>query len=212
MRNMKKFIIAMLALAPLTLWAQDNSWEHDDEDEVQTEQTVKESKLKVDAKYLKGAVPLVDGRVEFSKTIQAPGKTADQVYDIMLKYIGRLTKTSNQINSQVVVSDRQKHEIGASYEEWLVFKKTALTLDRTRFYYILHAQCADGQADITLSRIHYLYEEERAPQRIKAEDWITDKEAVNKKNTNLVPMSGKFRRKTIDRKDFLFNKFESLLK
>jgi colicin import membrane protein len=45
-----------------------------------------------------------------------------------------------------------------------------------------------------------------------AEEWITDKEAVNKKNTKLLPISGKFRRKTIDRKDFLFNKFESLLK
>ena len=60
--------------------------------------------------------------------------------------------------------------------------------------------------------IRYLYEEERAPQRLSAEEWITDKEAVNKKNTKLLPLSGKFRRKTIDRKDYLFNKFESLLK
>ena len=65
---------------------------------------------------------------------------------------------------------------------------------------------------MVMSHIRYLYEEERKPQRFTAEEWITDDEAVNKKNTRLYPGSGKFRRKTIDRKDFLFNKFESLLK
>ena len=34
---------------------------------------------------------------------------------------------------------------------------------------------------------------------------------VNKKHTKLLPVSGKFRRKTIDRKDFIFNKFNTLL-
>jgi colicin import membrane protein len=63
-----------------------------------------------------------------------------------------------------------------------------------------------------MSHIKYFYEEERNPQRYKAEEWITDKEAVNKKNTRLLPLTGKFRRKTIDRKDYLFNKIEGLLK
>lgn len=63
-----------------------------------------------------------------------------------------------------------------------------------------------------MSHIRYYYEEKRNPQRMKAEEWITDKEAVNKKNTKLLPITGKFRRKTIDRKDYLFNKIEELLK
>ena len=63
-----------------------------------------------------------------------------------------------------------------------------------------------------MSRIHYFYDENRKPERFKAEGWITDDYAVNKKNTKLFPGSGKFRRKTIDRKDFIFDKFESLLK
>ena len=199
----------MLALLPLTMWAQDNSWELN-EDEV-VKQEVK-TKAKVDAKYLKGAVPEVNGQVVFSKHIEAPGKSASQIYDILLQYMERLTKTSNQIESRIATSDAQKHEIIGVYQEWLVFKKTALSLDQTRFFYALRAQCSDGAADIELMRIRYLYEEERAPQRMTAEEWITDKEAVNKKNTKLLPISGKFRRKTIDRKDFLFNKFESLLK
>lgn len=206
---MKKLFFTMLALVPLTLWAQDNTWEINEDEDVKQEVKVK---TKVDPKYLKGAVPEVNGQVVFSKHINVPGKTASQIYDIMLQYMQRLTKTSNQIESQISTSDAQKHEIVGIYQEWLVFKNTALSLDRTRFFYALRAQCSDGAVDIEMMRIRYLYEEERTPQRMTAEEWITDKESVNKKNTKLLPMSGKFRRKTIDRKDFLFNKFESLLK
>lgn len=206
---MKKLFFTMLALVPLTLWAQDNTWEINEDEDVKQEVKVK---TKVDPKYLKGAVPEVNGQVVFSKHINVPGKTASQIYDIMLQYMQRLTKTSNQIESQISTSDAQKHEIVGIYQEWLVFKNTALSLDRTRFFYALRAQCSDGAVDIEMMRIRYLYEEERTPQRMTAEEWITDKESVNKKNTKLLPMSGKFRRKTIDRKDFLFNKFESLFK
>ena len=206
---MKKLFFTMLALVPLTLWAQDNSWEINEDEEVKQE--VK-AKTKVDPKYLKGAVPEVNGQVVFSKHINVPGKTASQIYDIMLQYMERLTKTSYQIDSKISSSDAQNHEIVGIYQEWLVFKNTALSLDRTRFFYALRAQCSDGAVDIEMMRIRYLYEEERTPQRMTAEEWITDKESVNKKNTKLMPMSGKFRRKTIDRKDYLFNKFESLLK
>ena len=196
---MKKLFFTMLALVPLTLWAQDNSWEINEDEEVKQE--VK-AKTKVDPKYLKGAVPEVNGQVVFSKHIEAPGKTASQIYDIMLQYMERLTKTSYQIDSKISSSDAQNHEIVGIYQEWLVFKNTALSLDRTRFFYALRAQCSDGAVDVEMLRIRYLYEEERTPQRMTAEEWITDKEAVNKKNTKLMPMSGKFRRKTIDRKDY----------
>ena len=206
---MKKLFFTMLALVPLTLWAQDNTWEINEEEEVKKEA---KAKPKVDEKYLKGAVPEVDGKVVFSTSINAPGKTATQIYNILLQYMERMTKTTNQIQSKIITADADKHEITGAYQEWLVFKKTALSLDRTRFMYALNAQCSDGRADIKMTRIRYLYEEERSPQHMTAEEWITDKEAVNKKNTKLLPISGKFRRKTIDRKDFLFNKFESLLK
>ena len=41
----------------------------------------------------------------------------------------------------------------------------------------------------------------------KAEEWISDKEAVNKKGTKLYPRSGKFRRKTVDRVEEIFQSF-----
>ena len=163
-------------------------------------------------KYLQGAVPVVDGRVIFSKTFEAPGKTAFEIYNIIGKFLQDETKEENQLNSALVKADTTSYELAASYEEWLVFHNNAISLDRTRFYYVLKALCQNGKVYVEMSHIRYFYEEERKPQRMKAEEWITDKEAVNKKNTKLLPITGKFRRKTIDRKDYLFNKIEELLK
>ena len=206
---MKKLFFTLLMLVPMTLWAQDNTWERPEVDE-QTEAA--KAKENPDAKYLKGAVPEVNGKVVFTKHINAPGKSAAQIYDILHQYLQKMVKEKNQLeNSKLITEDTQKHELVASFEEWLVFKKSALVLDQTRFYYAIKAECKNGGVDVTMSHIRYLYEEARNPQRLVAEGWITDKDAVNKKNTRLFPGSGKFRRKTIDRKDFLFNKFESLL-
>ena len=85
-------------------------------------------------------------------------------------------------------------------------------LDRTRLMYNIIAKCDNGKADISMTRIYYLYEEERDPQTFKAEEWITDEEGLTKNKKKLSRVSGKFRRKTIDRKDYLFNKFTQLLK
>lgn len=200
----------ILTLTPLTLWAQANTWERPEEEE--QEETAQVQKANPNEKYLRGAVPEVDGKVVFSKTIEAPGKSADEIFTIVRKYLEKMTKEKNQIHSLLVVDDAEKHEVAGHYEEWLVFKSNAIMLDQTRFYYLLSAKCEKGKVDLTISRIHYLYDENRTPERFLAEEWITDKEAVNKKNTKLYPNSGKFRRKTIDRKDFIFNKIESLLK
>mgnify|MGYP000886098372 FL=1 len=59
---------------------------------------------------------------------------------------------------------------------------------------------------MSIERISYEYETGR-PSGFKstAEDIITDKEALNKKGNKLNRLTGKFRRKTIDRKDQLFD-------
>ncbi len=206
---MKKYIVTILTLIPLAMWAQDNTWERPEEEE----QEIVEQKLNPNAKYLRGAVPEVNGKVEFSCKIEAPGKSASEIYNILHEYMDKMTKEKNQLeNSKIITEDTQNHIVAAYFEEWLVFKSNAINLDRTRFYFALQAECKDGCANITLGHIRYLYDENRTPQRFLAEDWITDKEAVNKKNTRLYPGSGKFRRKTIDRKDYIFNKLETLLK
>ena len=197
---MKKLFIALMMCLPMMMTAQ-NSWE------------TPEKADNGDAKYMVGAVPLVDGKVTFKTTIEAPGKTAEQVADIVRKYMMRMTKEPGQFEqSRIALDDSVNHQIIGNYQEWLVFKSTALVLDRTRLFYNLIADCKDGKADFTMTRIYYLYEEERDPQTLKAEEWITDETGLTKNKKKLSRVAGKFRRKTIDRKDYLFNKFAELLK
>ena len=199
---MKKLILAMMLCLPMVAVAQ-NTWEMPEN----------ETTSNPDSKYLVGAVPVVDGKVIFKTTVNAPGKSAEQVADIVRQYMMKMTKEPGQFEqSRITLDDSIKHQIIGSYQEWLVFKSTALVLDRTRLFYNLIADCQDGKADITMTRIYYLYEEERDPQTLKAEEWITDEEGLTKKRNKLSRVSGKFLRKTIDRKDYLFNKFAEILK
>ncbi|MGX8696003.1 MAG: DUF4468 domain-containing protein [Prevotella sp.] len=199
---MKRLLIALLMSLPLAASAQDNTWE-------QIPQTTPANN---DAKYLAGAVPVVDGHVMFETTIQAPGKSGKQIYDIMLRQLVQLTKEPGQLEqSRVTLQDSVKLQLVGSYQEWLVFKNKPLNLDRTRLMYHLMVECADGEATVKMTRIVYLYDEERDPQTYYAEEWITDRYGLNKKQDKLARVSGKFRRKTIDRKDYLFNKFNTAL-
>lgn len=202
---MKKIFLLFALCLPLCATAQ-NTWE-------EPEATEESEKANPDQKYLAGAVPLVDGHVVFRTSITAEGKSAKQLYDIALDYMTKMAKEKNQNEqSRIVIADSAKHIVAGSYNEWLVFKSSALVLDRTRFIYNLIVNCFDGRADINLTRISYLYEEERDPQRYAAEEWITDESGLNKKKTKLARISGKFRKKTIDRKDYLFGKFAKLMK
>ena len=202
---MKQFFFVLMMLMPMAATAQDNTWERIEQEPVEKDNP--------NAKYLaKGAIPEVDGKVCFETNIKAPGKSAEQIYRILLQQLEKMVQEPNQIaNSIVAVKDSVKHEIGAVFHEWLVFKSTALSLDRTQFNYQILVYCKDGEADVKLTRITYDYDKDRDAKHYAAEEWITDKYAVNKAHTKLYPLSGKFRRKTIDRKDFIFNKFESLL-
>jgi colicin import membrane protein len=202
---MKQFLMTLLMLMPLLASAQDNTWERIEVEEQPADNP--------DAKYLvPDAVPEVDGKVVFQTTLYAEGKTADEIYDILLQQLTKMTTEPNQIGSSaVVLQDRENHELGAAYHEWLVFKDKMLSLDRTQFNFTIRVKIRDGACDVAIQNITYDYDLQRKPEHYTAEKWITDKYAVNKKHTKLYPITAKFRRKTIDRKDFIFNKFNSLI-
>lgn len=190
----------------LTAMAQDNTWEKAPEE-------VNGIKTDPNQKYLKGAVPEVDGRVVFSTTIKAPGKSKKEIYDLLLADMTKMTKEANQFEQSRIVlnDDKEFSQIVASYQEWLVFKNKPLQLDRTRLFFNLVANIKDGEAEVSMTRINYLYEEERDPFTYKAEEWITDRYGLNKKQTKLSRVSGKFRKKTIDRKDYIFKRLNETL-
>ena len=167
-----------------------------------------------DAKYIeKGAVPEVDGKIVFTLDEDIPGKTAQQIYDIAYAFLDSLSREKNQIRSSIALINKKEHIIAARYKEWLEFSRNFMSLDRTELNYTIIARCSDGHLAMTMERISYDYEKNRSTGFSEtAENWISDKNALNKKRTKLLPISAKFRRGTIDRKDQIFNEAAAAFK
>ena len=64
-----------------------------------------------DTRYLAGAVPVVDGKVVFSKEFQIPGMSQKQIYDTVMKWMNERLKENNNPDSRVVFSDEAQGTI-----------------------------------------------------------------------------------------------------
>ena len=176
-------------------------------------------KKKDDSKYLLGAVPEVEGAVTFQKTFSVTDKNEQQIYDIMLAYItdsivGKAILNQQPEYTRIISNEREDGTIVARVDEYMIFRKLFLNLDRTRFRYLLTANVMGQKVNLTITRISYYYNEDmegRNGESYRAEEWITDKEAVNKAGTKLYPRSAKFRRKTVDRVQDIFEGFMDAL-
>ena len=169
---------------------------------------------KVDMKYLAGAITYNDeNKIEFTLDTDANGKTAKQIYDIVLKYMSELTQNDQNIASRVALVNDAEHVIANTMDEWLVFSQSFISLDRTEFKYQLIARISDNHLNLSLCRIIYNYEEGRSTGfKEPAEEVISDKIALNKKQNDLAKIFGKFRKCTIDRKDQIFADLTALVK
>lgn len=181
---MKKLILSILMLATLTANAKD------------------------DTKYLAGAVPEVNGIVTFKKSFSVKGKSAQEIQEIMQTFVAGMVNNSIPAPGQYArVMEANADSTVARVCEWLEFKRKPLYLDRTRMRYQIKVLTAKERVTIVISNITYYYGEDMEGDKgviYKAEEWISDKEALNKKQTKLYPRSGKFRRKTVDRVEEIF--------
>ena len=146
-------------------------------------------------KYLADAVPVEDGKVVFTREIIAPSFSKDIVYDKILDWANSFF--SGEVN-RVVFSDKVSGEITALGDTSLIFKHTALSLDKTQMNYRAKIKCEDEKCTIKITGIRYEYNESDEIEKYTAEEWITDKYCLNKTKTKLYPITGKFRTKTID--------------
>ena len=171
-------------------------------------------KLKEDPKYLEGAVTTDEnGKVVFEAEMEAPGKSAEQLYKLLFDYMSGLTQDKEAIESRIALVNKDEHIIANLMDEWLVFNSSFISLDRTECKYNLIANISDGKIKMTINHINYTYEEGRQTGfKLPAEEVITDKVALTKKKNDLARIFGKFRKKTIDRKDQIFNEIVALIK
>ena len=171
--------------------------------------------------YMQGAVPEFNGKVVFNKHIEATGKSKGDLYKKMLQWAsfrfnpeteyGKWPNADyfkNTEYARVLKAEAENGLLKIQGNEDMIFTNKALAKDMAGASYILTLTCTDGGIDVEMSNISYTYSLSDTPERIEAEDWITDKEAFNKKG-QLSKGSGKFRVKTIDLKDRLFEEIEA---
>ena len=174
--------------------------------------------------YMQGAVPEWNGKVVFNKHIEAAGKSKSDLYKKMLQWAsfrfnpeteyGKWPNADyfkNTEYARVLKAEDENGLLKIQGNEDMIFTNKALAKDMAVASYILTLTCTDGGIDVEMSNISYTYSLSETPERIEAEDWITDKEAFNKKG-QLSKGSGKFRVKTIDLKDRLFEEIETAAK
>lgn len=172
------------------------------------------AKLKEDPKYLEGAITFDEqGKIVFDTEIEAPGKSAAQLYDLVFDYMSGLTQDKEGKATRMALVNKDEHIIVNTMDEWLVFSNSFIALDRTECKYNLIAKITDGKVSLSINHINYIYEEGRQTGfKLPAEEVIIDKVALTKKKNDLARIFGKFRKKTIDRKDQIFSEIAALVK
>ena len=152
----------------------------------------------VEARYDKGNVPVVNGRVMFQEAIATTLSTTE-AYARISEWAKQRFNKPNVIVSKLTHEDNTNHTLSLTAEEYIVFTSKFFVLDRTRINYWVEVQCTEGNATIKLTRINYWYEEERdGGIRFSAEEFITDEQAFNLKGNKMLKDQGKFRKGTID--------------
>lgn len=187
LKTMKKIIILILMSIPFVCMAQ----------------------KKDITKYLAGAVPEVNGRVQFDKAYHF-SIPQNEAFQKLLDYVQtQIVEGENHLEqARITEYDEKNGVIAASIQETLYITRSAWVTYSTQFFYQLILQVNADSFDISLRNIRYMYDIETGTathtENVRAEDWITDKEALNKAKTKLLRVPGKYRRATIDRKDEIF--------
>lgn len=188
MNNMKRyFLIVLCAIVSVCGYAQ----KLDD-------------RKKTDPKYLAGAVPEVDERVVFSKTIEPKSSLSDSdLYALMVKWAeaNYVDNEEEGTKNRVLLIEEENKNIICYGEKIFTFRKNAIVWDRTKMIYQLTMTVNNGKCDVSVRNIKYEYSQDRGGV---AEEFITDKIALNKKKDKLNRYFDKFRVSTIDYLDEVY--------
>ncbi len=168
---------------------------------------------KTDKKYLAGAVPVVDGMVTFTKVIEAPGLTRDQIYEKLSQWAEKRFVADKELESRVLYMDPQGGTIVCQGQEYLIFADKLLALDRAVITYQVSLTSFSGNCYMKISSIIYSYNTGRTNgmELLRAESTITDEHTLTKKRDKLIRATGKFRIHTIDLVDRMYDDIVKVL-
>ena len=200
----KKSIIIAMMLFPICACGQ-NIWEQQNHEQSESNAA---SKHKADKKYIDMQIMADEnGNLAFEHKIQIKGKSRAEILSAVKKYLDVRCSTNEERYSgknNVMILDESEGIVVAKFSEEIQFSLSKLARDFTRFNYKLVVKCNDNEMNVTVMRMSYDYEEKRNKIHLTAEETITDSEALNKKRSKMYNFNAKFRRKTIDWRDSLF--------
>jgi len=201
---MKKIMIALVAVAfPMMIHAQSEG--------LFSRKPLQGAKADLSAYAAKGAIPEVDGKVVFKDVISAPGKTKEDIFAKVAQWasfrfepnstMGLYTDPNffkNLEYSIVKTADKASGSFRCQGAEEMVFSSKPLAKNFTQAFYILDLKVSDGKIEFNLHDISYNIDMgENNFTRVLAENWITDKECLNKKG-KMMRIPRNYRVKTID--------------
>ncbi|MBO5406884.1 MAG: DUF4468 domain-containing protein [Bacteroidales bacterium] len=163
-------------------------------------------------RYLaKDAVPVIDGHVVFTNNVAIlDGNTQEKIGEMARKWLDTYLAGFDVAKNRVISS--APGEIVAMGDRELVFTDNAIAYDAAQMSYVLTIRYTVSESSVEISRVKYVYNDGTGTRRITAEEYIVDEFAVNKKGTKLTPITGKFRKKTLDFVDEVFGSFNETFK
>ncbi|PXV58880.1 flavin reductase (DIM6/NTAB) family NADH-FMN oxidoreductase RutF [Dysgonomonas alginatilytica] len=164
----------------------------------------------VDSKYLKGAVPEVDGKIVFSSTIKVNNSVSDEkIFDLMNKWAQENYASPTNPKQRILLANPADKTIACRGEKDIIFSKSALSLDKTTITYQLILKIESGECLATVKNIKYDYYDKGNKDYYTAEEMISDKVALNGEKLNRY--YDKFRTHTIDSINGIFNSIDIYL-
>ena len=104
-------------------------------------------------------------------------------------------KTDKGNWGMVAYSNKEEGQIACYGNRIHCFADSTFSLTG-KINYRMNFVCTPGKRNVEVTNITYLYPEE-SRERLAAEEWITDKQAMNKDQTKLINRIAKFRIKTM---------------
>lgn len=164
------------------------------------------------SRYLaQDAVPLEDGRVVFARELDiAPGIPQEKIESTAQEWMENFLKDYDPATNRIISNEPGRIVCMGNME--IVFTNNAISYDRAMMSYAMILSTSAEKVGLRIERIRYVYTDGGETKKFPAEEYITDENSVNKKRTKLTPITGKFRKKTIDEVDAIFASFNEAFK
>jgi len=167
-----------------------------------------------DPKYGLGCIPEENGVVTFTRSFPTGMATGSVAYETLLTWAKGYFVKPNVTLAKSAGEDADALSFSFVVSQDIVFRSTALVVDKSQMNYLLKVSVTDVGATLSFSQISYVYEEEREGEglRLTAEEWITDSRSTNRKRTKFLKVPYKFRVGTIDTVDKISTAAEELFR